>query len=173
VVLVLVRDTSATGYGPALVTTDTEAGPTAVIKRYAARRTVEAAIEDAKQAFGCGQARNRVVRAVERTVPLHLACQAIATGLARRRRPRRRQSAATGNRLGTDPQLVRHLHRLDSMTEHLRGLQPHLPATPKSPSTLSAESAWHCPAIPTHGAQPTLDSGCARSPAVWARPAGV
>jgi len=32
-----------------------------------------------KQAFGCGQARNRVARAVERTVPFHLACQAIAT----------------------------------------------------------------------------------------------
>ena len=37
------------------------------------------AIEDAKQIFGAGQARNRTARAVERTVPFQLACQAIAT----------------------------------------------------------------------------------------------
>ena len=42
-----VRDTTATGYDPALVTTDTEAGPTAVIERYPARRIVGVAIEDA------------------------------------------------------------------------------------------------------------------------------
>jgi hypothetical protein len=36
------------------------------------------AIEDAKQLFGCGQARNRVAAAVERTIPFQLACQAIA-----------------------------------------------------------------------------------------------
>ena len=37
------------------------------------------AIEDARQVFGAGQARNRTARAVERTVPFQLACQAIAT----------------------------------------------------------------------------------------------
>ena len=37
------------------------------------------AIEDAKQVFGAGQARNRKARAVERTIPFQLACQAIAT----------------------------------------------------------------------------------------------
>jgi hypothetical protein len=36
------------------------------------------AIEDAKQVFGTGQARNRTARAVERTVPFQVACQAIA-----------------------------------------------------------------------------------------------
>jgi hypothetical protein len=35
-------------------------------------------IEDAKQLFGTGQARNRTARAVERTIPFMLACQAIA-----------------------------------------------------------------------------------------------
>ena len=39
----------------------------------------EVAIEDAKQIFGTGQARNRTARAVERTVPFQLACQAITT----------------------------------------------------------------------------------------------
>jgi hypothetical protein len=36
------------------------------------------AIEDAKQIFGTGQARNRTAHAVERTVPFQLTCQAIA-----------------------------------------------------------------------------------------------
>jgi hypothetical protein len=39
---------------------------------------VEVAIEDAKQVFGVGQARNRTARAVERTIPFQLTCQAIA-----------------------------------------------------------------------------------------------
>jgi hypothetical protein len=34
-------------------------------------------IEDAKQVFGTGQARNRTARAVERTIPFGIACQAI------------------------------------------------------------------------------------------------
>lgn len=43
-----------------------------------ARRMAETAIEDAKQVFGTGQARNRAARAVERSVPFQIACQAIA-----------------------------------------------------------------------------------------------
>ena len=49
-----------------------------MIERYAARWAIEVAIEDAKQLFGTGQARNRTARAVERTIPFMLACQAIA-----------------------------------------------------------------------------------------------
>ena len=79
VTVVLIRDKSATGYDLALVTTDATASPAQVIQRYAARWSIEAAIEDAKQIFGAGQARNRTARAVERTVPFQLACQAIAT----------------------------------------------------------------------------------------------
>jgi hypothetical protein len=76
---VLIRDASPTGYDLALVTTDPDASPAAVIERYAARWSIEVAIEDARQVFGTGQARNRVARAVERTVPFQLACQAVAT----------------------------------------------------------------------------------------------
>ena len=36
------------------------------------------AIEDSKQIFGVGHARNRTARAVERVIPFQLACQAIA-----------------------------------------------------------------------------------------------
>jgi hypothetical protein len=77
--VVLIHDTSATGYHLVLVTTDTGAGPAQVIERYAARWSIEVAIEDARQVFGAGQAHNRTARAVERTVPFQLACQAIAT----------------------------------------------------------------------------------------------
>ena len=58
---------------------DLDASPAAVIERYASRWSIEVAIEDARQVFGAGQARNRTVRAVERTIPFQLACQAIAT----------------------------------------------------------------------------------------------
>ena len=49
-----------------------------VIERYAARWAIEVAIEDSKQLFGTGQARNRTAAAVERTLPFMLACQAVA-----------------------------------------------------------------------------------------------
>jgi hypothetical protein len=50
-----------------------------VIERYASRWSIEVAIEDARQVFGAGQAPSRTARAVERTIPFQLACQAIAT----------------------------------------------------------------------------------------------
>jgi hypothetical protein len=76
--VILIRDASAAGHDLALVTTDTDASPAAPIERYAARWSIEVAIEDARQIFGAGQARNRAARAVERTVPFQLACQTIA-----------------------------------------------------------------------------------------------
>lgn len=70
--VVLVRDRATTGYNIALVTTDLTATAAQVIQRYAARWSIEVAIEDAKQTFGVGQARNRVQAAVERTTPFGL-----------------------------------------------------------------------------------------------------
>jgi hypothetical protein len=78
VTVVLVRDKSASGFDLALVTTDTTATVAQVIERYASRWAIEVAIEDSKQLFGTGQARNRTARAVERTVPFQIACQAVA-----------------------------------------------------------------------------------------------
>jgi hypothetical protein len=75
--VVLVRDRAATGYDLALATTDLAASPAQVIERYAARWTIEVAIEDAKQIFGAGQARNRLAAAVHRTIPFTLACQSL------------------------------------------------------------------------------------------------
>jgi hypothetical protein len=78
VTVVIVRDKPGTGFGIALVTTDREVTAERVIERYASRWSIEIAIEDSKQVFGAGQARNRTAAAVERTIPFGLACQAIA-----------------------------------------------------------------------------------------------
>src|SRR5271165_763989 len=75
---ILIRDKKETGFDLALVTTEKNPDTATVIERYAARWAIEVAIEDAKQLFGTGQARNRTARAVERTVPFMLACQALA-----------------------------------------------------------------------------------------------
>ena len=76
--VIVIRDRSAAGYDLALVTTDLAASTTQVIERYASRWSIEVAIEDAKQIFGTGQARNRTAAAVRRTVPFELTCQSLA-----------------------------------------------------------------------------------------------
>jgi hypothetical protein len=76
--VVLIRDKATTGYDLALATTDLAASPACVIERYASRWSIEVAIEDAKQLFGAGEARNRLPAAVHRTIPFTLACQSIA-----------------------------------------------------------------------------------------------
>jgi hypothetical protein len=80
--VILVRDQrhqggTATGVDLALVTTDLTSPAATIVERYAARWSIEVAIEDAKQHTGVGQARNRTARAVERTVPFGLITQAI------------------------------------------------------------------------------------------------
>jgi hypothetical protein len=76
--VILIRDTATRSFDIALVTTDLDASPAQVIERYAARWSIEVAIEDAKQIFGAGQARNRVPGAVRRTLPFTLTCQTLA-----------------------------------------------------------------------------------------------
>ncbi|MGH2845493.1 MAG: transposase [Thermoleophilaceae bacterium] len=56
------------GYDVAIASTDTAATTAELICRYDSRWTIETAHQEAK-AHGVGQARNRVQRAVERTVP--------------------------------------------------------------------------------------------------------
>lgn len=80
--VVLVRDTTTkatptSGYDLALVTTDLTSAPEQIITRYAARWSVEVTFFDAKNILGVGQARNRVRKAVERTVPFGLICHSI------------------------------------------------------------------------------------------------
>jgi hypothetical protein len=82
--VILVRETGtkavpAKGYGIALVTTDLSATAEEIIARYAARWSIEVTFFDVKNILGVGQARNRVRKAVERTVPFGLFCYGILT----------------------------------------------------------------------------------------------
>ena len=63
--------------GLALVTTDMATPAAQLITRYAARWAIEVAIFDAKNITGAGEARNRLPRAVERSVPFALFTQSI------------------------------------------------------------------------------------------------
>jgi hypothetical protein len=94
--VVLIRDRSAKGCDLALVTTDRGATMIQVIERYASRWSIEVAIQDSKQLFCAGQARNRTARAVERTIPFEIACQAVTVTWY-----------ATAGRAGDDPQARR------------------------------------------------------------------
>ena len=77
--VVIVRELSdRDGYRIALVTSDLEASPAEIIARYGDRWPIEVAFQDAKHVVGVGEARNRVRRAVERTVPFGFLCQSIA-----------------------------------------------------------------------------------------------
>lgn len=66
------KTATASGYDIALVTTDLTAAAGDIIARYAARWAIEVMFFDAKNILGVGQARNRVPKAVQRTVPFGL-----------------------------------------------------------------------------------------------------
>src|SRR5271166_42389 len=73
---VLVREPhTSTGYNLALFTTDT--GGEQIVARYADRWSIEPANAVGKQLLGVGQARNRVRKAVERTVPFGFLVQTL------------------------------------------------------------------------------------------------
>lgn len=53
--------------------------PEELVARYAARWCIEVAFFDARQTLGVGQARNRLRKAVERTVPFGMICLSLVT----------------------------------------------------------------------------------------------
>jgi hypothetical protein len=67
--VILARDAATT---LALVTTDLTAPAAGLLERYAARWGIEQAFADARNILGAGEARTRVRRAVQRTVPFAL-----------------------------------------------------------------------------------------------------
>lgn len=76
--VVLVREAgTTTGYDLALITTDLASPPAVIVQRYAARWSIEVAIAEAKQVIGAGQARNRLTKAVQRTVPFAMLVQTL------------------------------------------------------------------------------------------------
>ena len=75
---VLVRDPdTTTGYELALFTTDRHSDTERIAARYADRWSIEPAHAVGKQLLGVGQARNRLPRAVERTVPFGFLTQTL------------------------------------------------------------------------------------------------
>ncbi len=77
VTIMLIRKPDRTeGFDVAIATTDVDATRSQLIARYDSRWTIETAHQEAK-AHGVGQARNRVRRAVERTVPFGFLAQTI------------------------------------------------------------------------------------------------
>ncbi|MFI6685575.1 hypothetical protein [Streptomyces sp. NPDC050485] len=64
-------------YDLALVSTDLQGSPTALIIRYAWRWSIEVTFAEARDLLGVGQARNRTENAVRRTVPFGLYCYSI------------------------------------------------------------------------------------------------
>jgi hypothetical protein len=77
VVIMLIRKPDRSdGFDVALASTDATASPAELIARYDSRWTIETAHQEAK-AHGVGEARNRVRKAVERTVPFGFLAQTI------------------------------------------------------------------------------------------------
>jgi hypothetical protein len=76
VVMPIRKPDRAEGFDVALASTDTTATTAELIARYDSRWTIETAHQQAK-AHGVGQARNRVRKAVERTVPFGFLTQTI------------------------------------------------------------------------------------------------
>ena len=75
---VLVRELGSTkAYDLALFTLDQTATPEQIVERYAIRWAIEPANAVGKQQMGVGQARNRVKKAVERTVPFGMLIQSL------------------------------------------------------------------------------------------------
>jgi hypothetical protein len=76
--VVLLREIgSATSYGLALFSTDTNATGEQIVERYAIRWSIEPSNANGKQQTGVGQARNRLPKAVERTVPFGMIIQSM------------------------------------------------------------------------------------------------
>ncbi len=78
VAVVLVKTATTTnGYDIALISTDINATPGQIIERYDERWSIEVCFQDAREITGVGEARNRVQKAVERTVPFGMLCQTL------------------------------------------------------------------------------------------------
>jgi hypothetical protein len=146
--VILLREGACTtsGYDLALVTTDLTATPQEILARYAARWSIEVTFFDVKNILGVGQARNRVRRAVERTVPFRAVLPQSAHPLVRPPRPpHHRHRTPPDHRavvLLEDRTLhPGHAHRT-TPPDHRRPISPlnpptsHNPGNPRSPASL-------------------------------------
>src|SRR5205823_11690869 len=139
-------DRPGTGYQLALISTDLTSSPAEIITRYAARWSIEVAIEDAKQITGVGQARNRTRHAVERTVPFGLITQTLvvlwyATTGHHPDDATTRRAAAPWYTSKTQPAYLDMTVKLRRVliAARFRATNPH-PPTP--PEILAVQAAW-------------------------------
>lgn len=147
--VILLRDTGHTtgsGYDLALVTTDLTATPEQIIARYGARWSIEVMFFDVKNILGVGQARNRVRKAVERTVAFGLFCYSLlivwyalhghpTTDTARRR------AAAPWYRSKAEPSTLDMLTTLRRQIITARFLPPS-PRPATTQEILEVQQAW-------------------------------
>lgn len=78
--VILVREPGSrakAGYDVALISTDLHSPADTIVARYAARWSIEVAIEDAKQHTGVGHTHTRTPHAVQRAVPFGLTVQSL------------------------------------------------------------------------------------------------
>jgi hypothetical protein len=147
--VILVRESGVTakaGYHLALITTDLTSTPAQIVARYAARWSVEVAIEDGKQITGAGQARNRTPTAVARTVPFALITQSLVVVwyTLHGHHPdtiTERRTSAPWYRTKTQPayhDMIIKLRRTLIAARFLRGK----PRTPTPEETLTVQLAW-------------------------------
>jgi hypothetical protein len=147
--VILLRDTARTttsGYDLALVTTDLTATPQEIIARYAARWSIEVMFFDVKNILGVGQARNRVTKAVQRTVPFGLFCHSLLiVWYARHGHPSidtaRRRATAPWYRSKTEPSTLDMLTTLRRQIIATRFLPPS-PRPATTQEILEVQQAW-------------------------------
>lgn len=149
--VILVRDTgrktaTKSGYDIALVTTDLTTPADQIIARYAARWSIEVTFFDAKNILGVGHARNRVRRAVERTVPFGLYAHSLlhvwyATHGHHDTDPAARRAAAPWYRSKTEPSTLDMLTKLRRQIIAARFI-PTSPRTATTAEILEVQQAW-------------------------------
>jgi DDE superfamily endonuclease len=145
--VILARDTATT---LALVTTDLATPAAVLVERYAARWSIEQAFADARNVLGAGEARTRVRRAVERTVPFALITHTLViiwyarhghdpSGIAARR------AAEPWYRSKTEPAFEDMLTRLRRVMICAR-ISGGSPAHPEPGQITAVLAAWHAAA---------------------------
>jgi hypothetical protein len=134
----------------ALVTTDLATPAAALIERYAARWGIEQAFADARTVLGAGEARTRVRRAVQRTVPFALLVHTLViiwyarhghdpAGIAARR------AAEPWYRSKTEPAFEDMLTKLRRVMICAR-ISGGSPAHPEPEQITAVLAAWHAAA---------------------------
>ena len=98
-----------------------------------------------KNVLGIGQVRNRVPKAVERTVPCGLVCHSLLILLvhpARLPRHRHRAPPGLGAVVGVEDRTFRSGHAHQPPSDHRRPISPTSPLTSHNRRILEVQQAW-------------------------------